>query len=163
MQRAERAPHQLQHRVTNRVEHAPHDAIAARVQCQLDQTRLAVRVEQTRAVGRDLAIIELDGPNPQAFVAKAADVTVNDVVLAVVRDRPLTPVARIETTRHVQRLRGVDGAVLAEFCDDHVAASAGCDNGSTQKAATATTQPRRNASDASGTSSSKSHGPSSRH
>ncbi len=48
-----------------------------------------------------------------------------DVVLAVVRDRPLAPVARIATTRHVQRLRGADGAVLAEFCDDHVTASAG--------------------------------------
>lgn len=48
-----------------------------------------------------------------------------DVVLAVVRERPLGPVARIETTRHLQRLRGTDGAVLAEFCDDHVSASAG--------------------------------------
>ncbi len=48
-----------------------------------------------------------------------------DVVLAIVRDRPLAPVARIETTRHVQRLRGADGLVLAEFCDDHVTATAG--------------------------------------
>ncbi|BBZ03951.1 hypothetical protein MCHIJ_33880 [Mycolicibacterium chitae] len=48
-----------------------------------------------------------------------------DVVLAVVRDRPLAPVARIETTRHVQRLRGADGSVLAEFSDDHVTATAG--------------------------------------
>ncbi|OBF16771.1 CYTH and CHAD domain-containing protein [Mycobacterium sp. ACS4331] len=48
-----------------------------------------------------------------------------DVVLAVVRDRPLQPVARIATTRGVQLLRGADGAVLAEFCDDEVVASAG--------------------------------------
>ncbi len=48
-----------------------------------------------------------------------------DVVLAVVRDRPLGPVARIATTRGVQLLRGADGAVLAEFCDDQVVATAG--------------------------------------
>jgi CHAD domain-containing protein len=46
-----------------------------------------------------------------------------DVVLAIVRDRPLGPVARITTTREVQLLRGADDAVLAEFCDDHVTAS----------------------------------------
>ncbi len=48
-----------------------------------------------------------------------------DVVLAVVRDRLLAPVARIATNRHVQLLRGVDGTILAEFCDDQVTASAG--------------------------------------
>jgi CHAD domain-containing protein len=46
-----------------------------------------------------------------------------DVVLAIVRDRPLGPVARITTTREVHRLHGADGAVLAEFCDDQVTAS----------------------------------------
>lgn len=46
-----------------------------------------------------------------------------DVVLAIVRDRPLQPVAQITTTRHVHLLCGHDGAVLAEFCDDEVAAS----------------------------------------
>ncbi len=46
-----------------------------------------------------------------------------DLVLAIVRDRPLAPVARISTSRQVQRLHGADGAVLAEFCDDHVTAS----------------------------------------
>jgi CHAD domain-containing protein len=46
-----------------------------------------------------------------------------DVVLAIVRDRPLDPVARITTTREVQLLHGADGAVLAEFCDDQVTAS----------------------------------------
>lgn len=47
-----------------------------------------------------------------------------DVVLAIVRDRPLAPVARISTTRHIQMLYGADGAALAEFCDDQVTASA---------------------------------------
>jgi CHAD domain-containing protein len=46
-----------------------------------------------------------------------------DVVQAIVRDRPLSPVARITTTRGVHHLYGADGAVLAEFCDDQVTAS----------------------------------------
>lgn len=45
-----------------------------------------------------------------------------DVVLAIVRDRPLQPVAQINTTRDVHLLCDHDGAVLAEFCDDEVAA-----------------------------------------
>ncbi|MBS4730193.1 CYTH and CHAD domain-containing protein [Mycobacterium sp. SM1] len=45
-----------------------------------------------------------------------------DVVLAIVRDRPLEPVARITTRRERWLLRGADDAVRAEFCDDHVTA-----------------------------------------
>jgi CHAD domain-containing protein len=45
-----------------------------------------------------------------------------DVVLAIVRDRKLGPVARITTMREVHRLCGADGVVLAEFCDDQVTA-----------------------------------------
>jgi len=45
-----------------------------------------------------------------------------DVVAAIVRDRPLAPVARIETHRTVHSLYGADGALLAEFCDDRVTA-----------------------------------------
>jgi len=48
-----------------------------------------------------------------------------DVVLAIVRDRPLSPVARISTVRNVQMLYGADGSAVAEFCDDEVTASAG--------------------------------------
>ncbi|OBF37477.1 CHAD domain-containing protein [Mycolicibacterium peregrinum] len=47
-----------------------------------------------------------------------------DIVLAIVRDRPLAPVARISTARHVEVLHGADGVALAEFCDDRVTASA---------------------------------------
>jgi CHAD domain-containing protein len=47
-----------------------------------------------------------------------------DVVLAIVRDRPVRPVARISTSRTVDMLYGPDGTALAEFCDDHVVASA---------------------------------------
>ncbi|MGA9493286.1 MAG: CYTH and CHAD domain-containing protein [Mycobacterium sp.] len=50
-----------------------------------------------------------------------------DVVLAIVRDRPLGPVARISTTREVTLLHGADGAALAEFCDDQVTAGQGAD------------------------------------
>jgi CHAD domain-containing protein len=46
-----------------------------------------------------------------------------DVVLAIVRDHPVHPVARISTARHVDQLYGADDAALAEFCDDHVTAS----------------------------------------
>ncbi len=45
-----------------------------------------------------------------------------DVVLAVVRDRPLAPVARITTLRAAQVLYRSDAAALAEFCDDRVTA-----------------------------------------
>ncbi|MEE6177823.1 CYTH and CHAD domain-containing protein [Mycobacterium sp. 050134] len=45
-----------------------------------------------------------------------------DVVLAIVRDRPLQPVARITTRRESQLLYGADGTPLAEFSNDHVTA-----------------------------------------
>ncbi|MBV8930717.1 MAG: CYTH and CHAD domain-containing protein, partial [Mycobacteriaceae bacterium] len=45
-----------------------------------------------------------------------------DVVLAIVRDRPLAPVARITTNRNVEVLYAADDAALAEFSDDHVTA-----------------------------------------
>jgi CHAD domain-containing protein len=48
-----------------------------------------------------------------------------DVVLAIVRDRPLGAVARITTNRTVDVLYGPDGVALAEFCDDQVTARAG--------------------------------------
>lgn len=45
-----------------------------------------------------------------------------DVVLAIVRDRPLEPAARITTTRAVHELFSADGLQLAEFADDQVVA-----------------------------------------
>lgn len=47
-----------------------------------------------------------------------------DVVMAIVRDRPLAPVAQIRTARELVVLRDDHGEVLAEFCDDQVTASA---------------------------------------
>ena len=51
-----------------------------------------------------------------------------DIVLAIVRDRPLGPVARIATHRTVDMLYGHDGVALAEFCDDQVTAQADQDS-----------------------------------
>ncbi len=48
-----------------------------------------------------------------------------DVVLAIVRDRTLGPVARICTERTIDLLYGPEGAPIAEFSDDKVTASAG--------------------------------------
>jgi CHAD domain-containing protein len=47
-----------------------------------------------------------------------------DVVLAIVRDHPLAPVARISTSRNVEMLYGPEGLAVAEFCDDQVTANA---------------------------------------
>jgi CHAD domain-containing protein len=44
-------------------------------------------------------------------------------VRAIVRDRPLTPLARITTVRTAIRLHGADGSGLAEVADDVVSAS----------------------------------------
>lgn len=46
-----------------------------------------------------------------------------DVVLAIVRDRPLAPAARISTRRDVTVIHGIDDVALAEFCDDQVSAA----------------------------------------
>ncbi len=45
-----------------------------------------------------------------------------EVVRAIVRDRPLVPVAHISTVRDVTMLYGTDGKALAEFCADTVTA-----------------------------------------
>jgi CHAD domain-containing protein len=56
-----------------------------------------------------------------------------DVVLAIVRDRPVRPVARISTRRTVDMLYGADGRLAAEFCDDDVTARAADDDESEQR------------------------------
>jgi CHAD domain-containing protein len=56
-----------------------------------------------------------------------------DIVLAIVRDRPVGPVARISTSRTVDMLYGPDGAALAEFCNDEVVARAEGDEESEQR------------------------------
>ena len=46
-----------------------------------------------------------------------------DSVRAIVRDRPLTPLARVSTERSTVTARSSDGTALAEIADDQVAAS----------------------------------------
>jgi CHAD domain-containing protein len=55
-----------------------------------------------------------------------------DVVGAIVRDRPVAPVAHISTSRTVDMIYGPDGVALAEFCDDAVVAHAMHDDGDDQ-------------------------------
>lgn len=61
-----------------------------------------------------------DGANAESAVPES----LRDIVLAIVRDRPLAPAARISTARTVDTLYGPDGPAIAEFCDDRVTASA---------------------------------------
>ena len=51
-----------------------------------------------------------------------------DVVLAIVRDRPVEPVARITTHRETKVLYDREGAELAEFSNDHVTAWSAADS-----------------------------------
>ncbi|MDH6194997.1 CHAD domain-containing protein [Mycobacterium frederiksbergense] len=60
---------------------------------------------------------------PLGTTAEAVPEDLRDIVLAIVRDRPLSPVARICTQRRIEVLHGPDGTPLAEFCDDRVTAS----------------------------------------
>lgn len=74
------------------------------------------------------------GPDARTEVrvglGEASDVPaeLRDVVLAILRDRPLAPVARIETSRTVDMLYGHAGTAVAEFCDDSVTASRAADD-----------------------------------
>ena len=68
-------------------------------------------------------------PDPEARTEVRAPLApqlpeeLRDVVLAIIRDRPLLPVARIATARDITMLYGADGAAIAEFADDHVTGS----------------------------------------
>jgi CHAD domain-containing protein len=60
--------------------------------------------------------------------AEAVPAELLDVVLAIVRDRPVEPVARITTQRESQVLYNVEGTALAEFSNDHVTAWSAADS-----------------------------------
>ncbi|MDZ4267811.1 MAG: CYTH and CHAD domain-containing protein [Mycobacterium sp.] len=66
----------------------------------------------------------LEDDAPADLDAAVIPESLRDVVLAIVRDRPLAPVARISTARTVEMLYGPQGSAVAEFCDDQVTASA---------------------------------------
>ena len=76
-----------------------------------------------RSLGLDAPALPLTGAR------ESVPDELRDIVLAIVRDRPLDPVAHIATTRRVRMLYGADGAALAEFCDDEVTAGAFPDGG----------------------------------
>jgi CHAD domain-containing protein len=67
---------------------------------------------------------EVRAPLGDESNANAVPESLLDVVLAIVRDRPVVPVAHIATSRTVDMLYGPDGTALAEFCDDQVVARA---------------------------------------
>lgn len=103
---------------------------------------LANRMTLRRRTGGDDAGWHLKlpaGPDTRTEIRTPLDdgddvpAELRDVVLAIVRDRPLTPIATITTTRDVQLLHDADGALLAEFCDDHVTAAAAGQAGATEQ------------------------------
>ncbi|OBH67858.1 CHAD domain-containing protein [Mycobacterium intracellulare] len=77
----------------------------------------------------------LDASGPDGNNAVPTELA--DVVLAIVRDRPLQPVARITTERESQVLYDAAGVALAEFSNDHVTAwsTRGPDDGSDESGA----------------------------
>src|ERR1700678_2316440 len=117
----------------SRVEHAETqslDAVYFDTPCNdLAQNRVTLR-RRTGGLDAGWHLKLPAGPDARTEVRVPLDTTdgttvppeLLDVVLAIVRARPVSPVARISTTRQVRLLHGVDGAVLAEFCDDHVTA-----------------------------------------
>lgn len=65
---------------------------------------------------------EVHAPIDASDDAETVPTELLDVVLAIVRDRPVEPVARITTRRETQVLYDSEGTALAEFCNDHVTA-----------------------------------------
>ena len=70
------------------------------------------------------------GPDARTEVSAPLDASdedtvpseLRDIVMAIVREHPLEPVARITTERETQVLYGAEGTALAEFSNDHVTA-----------------------------------------
>lgn len=92
-----------------------------------DQDLLQHRITlRRRAGGGDegwhLKLPEASGSRSEIHAPLSDDVPVElrSVVAAIVRDRPLTPLATSQTTRAVTRIVGDGGEVVAEFADDEV-------------------------------------------
>lgn len=122
-----------------RIEKRPAQTLDAQYFDTPDQDLASRRITLRRRTGGTDAGWHLKlpaGPDARTEVRAPLSDTVpdelRDVVLAIVRDRPLRPVARITTHREVQLLAGGDGEPLAEFCDDRVIASSG-DRGGEQR------------------------------
>lgn len=67
-----------------------------------------------------LARTEIHAPLGSGVDAADVPDELLDTVRAIVRDRPLVPVARIVTARDVTMIHDREGTPLAEFCDDRV-------------------------------------------
>ncbi len=67
-----------------------------------------------------MARTEIHAPLGPGSAAADVPEELLDTVRAIVRDRPLVPVARIVTARDVTMIHSIDGTPLAEFCDDRV-------------------------------------------
>ncbi|MCB9441243.1 MAG: CYTH and CHAD domain-containing protein [Mycolicibacterium sp.] len=117
-----------------RIEQLPAQQLDAVYYDTADHRLAAHRITLRRRTGGDDAGWHLKLPagtdartEIHAPLADTVPEELRDVVLAIVRDTELVPVARIRNERFAQRLYGADEAVLAEFCDDHVHSTAGDD------------------------------------
>ena len=87
----------------------------------------AAIVDPADASEADETVLDGGVPTETAPAETAPAETVPPAVLAPVRvhvrDHPLTPLARVSTTRRVTNLRGASGAVVAEVADDTATAT----------------------------------------
>ncbi|MHA7650623.1 CYTH and CHAD domain-containing protein [Mycobacterium sp. ML4] len=77
---------------------------------------------------------EVHAPLDASESADSVPAELLDVVLAIVRDRSVEPVARITTRRESQILYDAEGRALAEFSNDHVTAWSASDGSGAQPA-----------------------------
>ncbi len=116
----------------SRVEKPPIQSLEAVYYDTAGQDLAANRITLRRRTGGDDAGWHLKLPGSAALPEARTEIQaplqpdvpdeLRDVVLAIVRDQPLIPVARIANNRAVTALMGVDGSLVAEFCDDRVSA-----------------------------------------
>ena len=117
--------------VVSRVQHAPTQTLEEVYYDTPNYDLAAKRITLRRRTGGGDAgwHVKLPaGPDARteirAPLADSVPEDIADVVAAIVRDRPLGPVARITTQRTVSVLFGADDSPVAEFCDDQVTAAA---------------------------------------
>lgn len=117
--------------VVSRVQHAPTQLLEAVYYDTESYDLAAHKITLRRRTGGSDAgwHVKLPaGPDARTEVRAplqdAVPEEIRDVVAAIVRDRPLSAVARITTNRTVSLLFGADEAPIAEFCDDQVNAAA---------------------------------------
>jgi CHAD domain-containing protein len=118
--------------VVSRVQHAPTQTLEAVYFDTPDYDLAARRITLRRRTGGADAGWHVKLPaagadsrtEVRAPLADSVPEDVRDVVASIVRDRPLSAVARITTQRTVSLLFGAGDTPVAEFCDDQVTAAA---------------------------------------